>query len=423
MIAGDIPTGEDEPASHTVEKFGLGTIGPSADDGSGSRTTIRICIEISHSEADQLKDAVNLFGLVTERPTFVLAAQNFRELERRHEFYAQLWGLGRDGGQMDPRKAAVQLTGELVNWLTAVRLYLDHAATSLARRFGRESQQMVRFKEATVAEFNGSFAYRFMYKLRNYAQHCGLPLGGIDIRAAGSNDNRQWKQLITFYLARDRLLADYDGWGPVRKGLVDLEPHIDLMPLVREAWTAFERVEDELFDIDVREAIAHWPLVRNAVERCGADPELSTAPNLFRFTLSSDNDISSLSPLLLPNDVALLDRVAASSDPASVLRSGQPNAAPAAAPSRTASQIAIDTRGVQILSAFVSEGGATPLFNAIVNTVIKEDGGIDRLLPGLVNVAVVSLHMVAAAIGASPETILSGYLGPVNESSAAGGET
>ena len=39
--------------------------------------------------------------------------------------------------------------GQVVNWLSSVRLYLDHMETDLKRRFARDSPEIERFKEIT----------------------------------------------------------------------------------------------------------------------------------------------------------------------------------------------------------------------------------------------------------------------------------
>ena len=50
-----------------------------------------------------------------------------------------------------------------------------HQAEPLNRRYSADSPEFARFKEATHEEHDSNFSYRFMYKLRNFAQHSAFP--------------------------------------------------------------------------------------------------------------------------------------------------------------------------------------------------------------------------------------------------------
>src|SRR6476646_1442100 len=89
-----------------------------------------------------------------------------------------------------------------VNWLSAMRMFLDHQETDLTRRFGKLSPEFVAFKTATSAAYDSEVGYRFAYQLRNYVQHCGLPLGHVDVRRSG---NPLMKKTATLLLNRQVL--------------------------------------------------------------------------------------------------------------------------------------------------------------------------------------------------------------------------
>jgi hypothetical protein len=69
-----------------------------------------------------------------------------------------------------------------------------------------------------------------------------------------------------------------------------------------------------------------------------------------------------------------------------------------------------DHRGVQVLTAWMSEGGGTPEFVAAVNNLIAEDGDIEPLITGLINVSALLANVAAGAIGTSPEGLAGGLL-------------
>jgi hypothetical protein len=58
---------------------------------------------------------------------------------------------------------------------TNFRAFLDYWETNIKHDFGKDSMQIKAFKNATHLEYDNIFAYRFIYELRNYIQHCGMP--------------------------------------------------------------------------------------------------------------------------------------------------------------------------------------------------------------------------------------------------------
>jgi hypothetical protein len=61
-----------------------------------------------------------------------------------------------------------------VNWLLGFRAFLDHVQAHLSELFGKSSEEIHKFKEVTNRAFDSHFGYRFLYRLRNYTQHCGF---------------------------------------------------------------------------------------------------------------------------------------------------------------------------------------------------------------------------------------------------------
>lgn len=73
--------------------------------------------------------------------------------------------------------------------------------------------------------------------------------------------------------------------------------------------------------------------------------------------------------------------------------------------------IALGSRGVQALTAWITEGGGTPKFFATANNLIAEDGAVEPLITGLINVSALLANVAAGAIGTSPEGPVGGLLG------------
>jgi hypothetical protein len=68
-------------------------------------------------------------------------------------------------------------------------------------------------------------------------------------------------------------------------------------------------------------------------------------------------------------------------------------------------------RGVQLISAWLQEGGCgTPRFVDLVNRLISEDQSIEPVLTGLINTTALLAHMTAGALGTNVEALISGIL-------------
>ena len=116
----------------------------------------------------------------------------------------------------------------LMNYLSSFRTMIDHYETRYKRLDRLGSQWLQSFKSYKPGIYDGSFAYRFFYQLRNYVQHCGLPLGGIN---ADVHRDERGKIVAEFlvYFDRDDLLNAFDGWGRVRKDLQLQPPQMEII--------------------------------------------------------------------------------------------------------------------------------------------------------------------------------------------------
>jgi len=141
----------------------------------------------------------------------------------------------------------------VLNFLTSFRAFLDHSETGLKRKYGEYSRQFVRFDTARKAEYDGNMSYRFVSKLRNYTQHCGMPIGQISVSSnvVGPHSKEITHSLVTL-CKRDELLANYDGWGvPTRSMLEAQTPLFDIAPHLSEVVAAVRRIALIVYADDV----------------------------------------------------------------------------------------------------------------------------------------------------------------------------
>jgi hypothetical protein len=134
----------------------------------------------------------------------------------------------------DSEKVYLNANRLFLNYLSSVRTFLDHSETFLNKKFGSKSAQFLEFKKMLTAFYDHSFAYRFFYKLRNYAQHIGLPLDSVGFSTEYDRSNNTMKGTLLVTFNSDKLLLNYDGWGTVKSELQQIKEDFDLAPLVFE---------------------------------------------------------------------------------------------------------------------------------------------------------------------------------------------
>lgn len=175
------------------------------------------------------KEITDLEKFHSEDALYNLIELNYQDLTARRDFYSNQYIAN---PRLDFSKFSSQfldLNRLILNLLSSVRTYLDHTETRLKRTFGDKSEEFELFKKLTSECFDDHFAYRFLSKLRNYSQHCGLPTGSISITDDINGHS------LKLSLVRDSLLNDFDSWGSIVKPeLLKQNEEFDVFPLLEK---------------------------------------------------------------------------------------------------------------------------------------------------------------------------------------------
>jgi hypothetical protein len=141
---------------------------------------------------------------------------------------------GRVPSMMGGVKMILSINRHLLNLLSSFRTFLDHTETYLKRRHGSSSERAVAFKLTTSAAFDSSFSYRFLSQLRNYVQHCGMPVGKMSIHIDFDEETREpVSQYLELLFSRDSLLSNFDRWHSMVKPELEAMPdHFPIRPHV-----------------------------------------------------------------------------------------------------------------------------------------------------------------------------------------------
>lgn len=126
----------------------------------------------------------------------------------------------------------LKINRALLNYLFSFRTYIDHLETFISREFGKDSQEMNDWIILKSKIYDDNFTYRFIYKLRNYAQHCGLPIDVFEFSPSIVNNDYSVKICIGFNPSN--LLKVFDSWGNPLKGELQNIDIINLEDIIKD---------------------------------------------------------------------------------------------------------------------------------------------------------------------------------------------
>ena len=392
--------------SEPTEHYGIGTI-----VGEAPKTEIRIMDEFDLATYERYSSALASAVAPTDRFNIMLAEKNFQSYLNIQKFVGRIMILGRKFGLPDRKALGQAVMGQIVNWLTSFRLFLDHAETNLKRRYGADSEQVRRFDEQTALAFDSEFGYRFISKFRNYVQHCGSPLSSLTIGSVPMGEGLPPQSKASFCLNRDQLLVAFDWGTKVGTDLQKVAEVFELEPLASKAMEQLREIDRLLLDMAIEDGARTISDVREAMSLLPDDVE--GVPNLFRFIVTDGMTITSLSPSPFLEEQGVSDYEMVASGERSPADLHSPTTRPELSqldPKTIGEIFRRDSRAVQAMSAWQVEGGSTSGFQATVNSMIAADGNIEPLVTGMFKMSAVLLHMTAASLGVEASGLLGGLL-------------
>jgi hypothetical protein len=217
-----------------------------------SKREISAVRSLSNSEYKEYRKAIRpLFRFSRDNQTFLIVRLNFDDFENLLKQHLEGYTKNASMGWNRMEYMFLEVNRRLLNYLSSVRTFLDHSETNLKRRYGRDSERVKHFKKACSEAYNDNFSYRFLYALRNYAQHCGMPVGQLTLHSEETNSKQVLHSLVVKF-DRDELLGRYDKWGSQLKNEIQKLPStFEINPHVAEMMKCIEKIflmltEDDL---------------------------------------------------------------------------------------------------------------------------------------------------------------------------------
>jgi hypothetical protein len=148
---------------------------------------------------------------------------------------------------------AIEVNRVVMNYLSMIRTFLDHTTAALRRHYRDDPGRLQAFQTACREAFDVHFAYRFVSRLRNFAQHVGLPVQqvaalGVLVDPATRVRRVQLRALCD----REVLLREFD-WGRVRRDLEQQDSIFDIGPLLKGMLDCLEAINAGLVAAETAE--------------------------------------------------------------------------------------------------------------------------------------------------------------------------
>ena len=171
---------------------------------------------LSSNEEEDCRAAIEILSdFERNRDLLDLVAANLEAVREEFDAFELRAKTVRKGALVHDPNEHRRLQRVVLNFLNAVRLYLDHRQTHLTRRFGKDSPELRAFNDCRRSQHQRIPEYAFVYELRNYVTHCGMPLQVIrgDQQLVEIDGREVLHANVMIGCNRDELLANFRDWN------------------------------------------------------------------------------------------------------------------------------------------------------------------------------------------------------------------
>ncbi len=245
-------------------------------------------VEIDQARFDDISEAeANLRRVLDLEELWAAVIQNYSDLEKglleaalKHmvitEYESQIF-----------HDSQLSFAVRLTNLLSSCRAYIDQTVQNLGNLKPNRDDAKA-FKAACSREYDARLGYRFMEAMRNYSQHCGLPLHG-----SSYGIRRQASGSLEYYIVTnidlDKLRNDQNFKRTVLQEITDKKRNAE--PLVREYVAGLSAVHIELRAL-LKVRLDDWmELIHGAIaQHVDSSPDGKKTPGLCAMQLGKEGE-------------------------------------------------------------------------------------------------------------------------------------
>ena len=147
-----------------------------------------------------------------------------------------------------------ELNRLLINALGSFFCFINHYEYILKTRFEKDTLSEP-FKKICSNYFDNHFEYRFLYKLRNYAIHCNIPVSLI--QSTQNNPKR------SFYINVNALLSELKKKKKVKEDLESLKSNLEVKSFIINVQNMLYTLNKEMMSLDTQGIITSLNYLNN----------------------------------------------------------------------------------------------------------------------------------------------------------------
>ncbi len=138
------------------------------------------------------------------------------------------------------------LTSKLTGFLSCVRKYLDNWETYIKTIYGKQSIEAQIFSTETSFIYDNNPEYCFMYRLRNYDQHCEIVFSSF---TESANPDGTISRVVLVNKAK-LLNSPFKGWKQVDLDFIStLDDSFDILPIIKKYYDCLKQLHSQLLRI------------------------------------------------------------------------------------------------------------------------------------------------------------------------------
>lgn len=248
--------------------------------------------ELSDEEVAQLELALSLVGAFNgSYSLYEICAANYAEFNKYYTSLREKRGVNLQSAH----EILIEGNRLLLNFLSSFRTFIDHQESDLKKISTADENWLEHFKQQAATLYDNTFSYRFLWNLRNYVQHCGLPVGGFAVRPIKDNNGEE-KPYSSMYFSRDSLLSEREVWKKiVREELAQQPEEIDIGEHIDTLWDCIGELATSAWEIHIHRMSNSWEFLVGIVNEALAQ---QGAPCIGEWeTIDDKHRIKGVSPL------------------------------------------------------------------------------------------------------------------------------
>lgn len=276
--------------------YGLGTITYKSRESNEKKqapvANVDIPIALSKGEYDFLLNSIKNVGKVFGYSyLFSMVQWNYEDLIKTINNYINAF-VQRDAKFLTARDISLNINKDILNILTSFRFYLDYMGKNLKDDFSTSPMIIDRFEDLCRNEYDNNFSYRFIYHLRNYAQHKGVLVNSVKFSEIADKENPlEIIRSLKISLSRNDILEDKKFKKELKLEVARLPENIDPIEHIFEWLKSLARIHEKITSEVIPTGLESAKVILNYSEKLNYDlNDRKIVPSMF-VTNHSDDDV------------------------------------------------------------------------------------------------------------------------------------